>query len=269
MSEREMLQRARPATFDERLTAFLVDALLFYGLALLLMKLAQPQVPVLVNPDGLKYLYATMGLLALYHAGLSAMGRPTAGKALLGLRVVGEDLRPLSPPWALARSAGYLLSGVFNLGFLWALFHPEGRAWHDLLAGSRVLAVRPRPRPLGLALGGASLLFLAGTFLWQNLGAPRFYRVQTLVSARTTMKSVGVLNEVHRHVYGRYTENLDRLLTLTPDPEGFRGALVSGLSPDHGILIRVDDDGQGYSILANARDLRRTRLEIRGPVQAL
>ncbi len=77
-----------------------------------------------------------LGYFALLHAG----GGQTLGKALLGIRVVRADGRPLDLGRGLARALGYALSAaVFGIGFLLALLPPH-RALHDYLAGSAVLS---------------------------------------------------------------------------------------------------------------------------------
>lgn len=64
----------------------------------------------------------------------------TPGKRLMKLRVVSEDGAPLDKRQRLARSAISTVSGsVFFLGYLWALWEPRRRTWHDLMAGTRVV----------------------------------------------------------------------------------------------------------------------------------
>ena len=69
----------------------------------------------------------------------------TAGKALLGLRVVRSDPRhPSMTKLSLARSclrvASYWLSAVpLGIGFLCAVFDEEHRTLHDRIAGTRVI----------------------------------------------------------------------------------------------------------------------------------
>jgi len=76
--------------------------------------------------------YATLG---------GALGGATPGKRLLGLRVVARDGRPPSWGRSLARALLALASAAFlGLGFLLALFTRSGRALHDLLAGTWVVA---------------------------------------------------------------------------------------------------------------------------------
>jgi len=67
-------------------------------------------------------------------------GGQTIGMRAWRLRVVSTHGAALTGPRALARFAASLLSLlVLGMGFLWCLFEPERRGWHDLLAGSRVI----------------------------------------------------------------------------------------------------------------------------------
>ncbi len=91
----------------------------------------------------------------------------TYGKHLLGIRVAGEDGERLGYGRAgartLARAASLLPLG---LGYLWALWDREGRAWHDHLARSWVLAV-PAPR-----LGPVRFTRLSLGPVWRALRTP-------------------------------------------------------------------------------------------------
>jgi uncharacterized RDD family membrane protein YckC len=71
-----------------------------------------------------------------FHAGLGA----TPGKLLFGLRVVRVDGVPLTFPRALFRFLAELVSiASMGIGYLVAPLHPERRALHDLMAGTRVI----------------------------------------------------------------------------------------------------------------------------------
>ena len=71
-----------------------------------------------------------------FHAGLGA----TPGKLLFGLRVVRMDGGTLTFPRALARFLAELVSlAAMGIGYLVAPLHPERRALHDLIAGTRVI----------------------------------------------------------------------------------------------------------------------------------
>ncbi len=67
----------------------------------------------------------------------------TPGKWILGLRVVDGATGGV-PPWPrlVLRYAGYLVSAVaFCLGYLWMIWNPRRRCWHDMMAGTLVIRV--------------------------------------------------------------------------------------------------------------------------------
>lgn len=66
----------------------------------------------------------------------------TVGKMALSLAVVDEASgEPITVLQGLVRYAGYLVSALpLGLGFLWVAFDERRRGWHDLLAGTVVLA---------------------------------------------------------------------------------------------------------------------------------
>ena len=68
----------------------------------------------------------------------------TPGKRVFGLRVLAMDGRALSLPRAALRYfAGSLSWLSLNLGHALALFRRDGRALHDLIAGTAVIARSP------------------------------------------------------------------------------------------------------------------------------
>ena len=89
--------------------------------------------------------YVAVAVVALLNlvlvAGLS--GR-TLGKWIAGLRIERRDGEPLSFGRALVRhTVGYALTlATLGLGFLLAAFNSQGRALHDLLAGTIVVRSR-------------------------------------------------------------------------------------------------------------------------------
>ena len=69
----------------------------------------------------------------------------TLGKIMLGLRVVKKNGRRISWLDALLRNVfGYTVSGLFLLGYIWAIFDREKQAWHDKMAGTVVVDERNR-----------------------------------------------------------------------------------------------------------------------------
>ena len=70
----------------------------------------------------------------------------TLGKKLFGIYVVDEKTRTfLSRKQAIIRLVGYVGSYLMiGCGFLMAAFHPQKKAFHDLVAGT--VSVRRRPK---------------------------------------------------------------------------------------------------------------------------
>ncbi|HAB17693.1 MAG TPA: RDD family protein [Verrucomicrobiota bacterium] len=67
----------------------------------------------------------------------------TPGKQLLGLRIVREDGSRLGYGRAALRFAAELVTMMtFGAGYLLIAIHPEKRALHDLLAGTKVIRLR-------------------------------------------------------------------------------------------------------------------------------
>ena len=63
----------------------------------------------------------------------------TLGKMFFGLQVVSADGTPISFGIAFLRAVGYLVSGIFYLGFIWAAFDKRKQGWHDKIAGTVVI----------------------------------------------------------------------------------------------------------------------------------
>ena len=79
-----------------------------------------------------------------YFSAFTAVGGQTIGKMALRLRVVSEDHRSVDTAAALRRAVvGVASTIVLGLGLLPAFFDPERRAFHDRVARTRVIALRP------------------------------------------------------------------------------------------------------------------------------
>lgn len=77
--------------------------------------------------------------VAYFFLSVAIAGR-TVGKALMGVRVVGLKGGRLPPGRSLLRAFAYLVSLIpLAAGFLWVLVDRDRRAWHDHIAGSRVV----------------------------------------------------------------------------------------------------------------------------------
>ena len=82
-------------------------------------------------------------LNAGYLVALTAAGGQTIGKMACRLRVADEDGGPVPLPRALVRAFWTPVSMTVGLGVVWVCLGREGRTLHDVLAGTRVLAVPP------------------------------------------------------------------------------------------------------------------------------
>lgn len=164
--------------FLERLVAFFIDAKIFIlSAGLIAMGLVACGLPEAVA--GLLFPV----LFLAYHALLNSELRQTPGKWIVGIRVVAVDGSPLSKMSALKRGAAYVLSAIpLGLGFFWVLFQKDKRAWHDSLAGSRVVEARPRGTVARVIIAISAILIvgynLAGTMnYFYNRGLARAERM--------------------------------------------------------------------------------------------
>ena len=131
----------RRAAFMSRAIAYLLDGLLLDGARTLALMGLGWEIDIFEQADLLPSLALSVLMSCVYHSFCWAGFGATPGKALLGLRVVrASDGGSLSLPRALLRWAGYLLSSLpLGLGFIAASWDPQGRAWHDRLAGTLVI----------------------------------------------------------------------------------------------------------------------------------
>lgn len=94
--------------------------------------------------------FIALGVTALNFVVLAGVRGQTLGKWATGLRIEQQDGKPLSFLTTLVRHlVGYPLSLLtLGIGFLISVFNPQGRALHDMIAGTVVVLDRERrPRP--------------------------------------------------------------------------------------------------------------------------
>jgi uncharacterized RDD family membrane protein YckC len=133
------------APFALRCGAVLVDYVILVAILAFATLLAR-----LFDGAGSGTFFLTAGYLAAAAVGVLNFGLVvgisgrTLGKWVAGLRIERLDGEPLSFARALLRHlVGYPLTLLtLGLGFLVAAFHPQGRALHDLLAGTVVVRSR-------------------------------------------------------------------------------------------------------------------------------
>lgn len=84
----------------------------------------------------------------LYHVVLWTWKGTTIGGIVFGLKIIREDGRPVTLAVAFVRSLASLFSLIaLGLGFFWAGWSREKRAWHDRIAGTIVVQM-----PRGMSL---------------------------------------------------------------------------------------------------------------------
>ena len=79
-------------------------------------------------------------LFAIYSISMWLLVDKTLGQALLGLRVLRTDGRPLTLGPAVRRVLGYYVSFLaLFIGFLWVLVDDRRQGWHDKIADTVVV----------------------------------------------------------------------------------------------------------------------------------
>ncbi len=129
---------AGPAGFGIRALALLLDV----GVQLALLAIAVFVLWMLkFNPGRFTALVPAAVSLG-YQVGFLTRSGATPGKHLLGLRVVTHHGEPLPAARVIGRTfASGLSTMFFGLGYLPAVFRPDRRTLHDLLADTRVIRV--------------------------------------------------------------------------------------------------------------------------------
>jgi uncharacterized RDD family membrane protein YckC len=139
--------------FGQRLVAAVIDAFIVIVLSLILGAIASfliLMIAGIVTPqqsvptDFVVALCVAVFSVGYYVRSWSKSGQ-TAGKALMGIKVIGTDGKPVSGGKAFLRYIGYIVSGiVISLGFLWITFDRKRQGWHDKIAGTYVVFVEEK-----------------------------------------------------------------------------------------------------------------------------
>ncbi len=151
-------REARLASVSRRWLAIIIDGLIVGGMTLLLVGASGAFMTIetaLLSDDTTLISTAVaqfqndvlrMNLLvsALYNvAFMSMFNGQTLGKIMLKLRIIKKNGRRISILDAIIRNVfGYTISGMFLLGYLWAMFDRDNQTWHDKLAGTLVVDER-------------------------------------------------------------------------------------------------------------------------------
>lgn len=243
----------------ERFVALLID----WGLIGILYQLGLMAALHWLQPDLVQLYWLLAGVLVpfiLYETIWTSGGRSTLGKKLVGIRVADKNTgEPLGLVRAFVRAVGYVLSGALLMcGFLLAFIDDKHRALQDYMAGSVVIASRPKSWVEKTALTLAGLLLMcgfAGYFYKQLFGAGSLAQQRLISQAKAHVEKIGYLEEVHRLHFGYYTNDLLRLALLSGDPVQFQRDTQKVLDRKD---FRIGVGEKGYKIRARAKDTRRT-----------
>jgi len=133
--------RSQPATFGQRLMAFLIDAMIFIivGGMIGLIGFWFTGRFLITSPNAGRWFWIIWGALAVsmtvYTAVMTSMSGQTFGKQITQIIVLKPDGHILDWQTSSLRTFMAIFSALpLGLGFLWMLWDPKGRTWHDNIA---------------------------------------------------------------------------------------------------------------------------------------
>ena len=249
------------AFFSERVLAFGIDLALAIVGYFLTLKVVFPRYSVSLNPHGYAWIWLWAAIFIAYQAYANAEGRSSWGKALVGIHVADMEGQPLTLGRSALRSVGYLLSGVFYLGFVWPLFNRRLQGWHDLIAKTVVVQDEPRAgRPLVAAGAWAIVAVIAAHAVWTYVLSGPYYRVRTVANAYKGLDNVAALERRYKGEHGKYTDNLFVLADQSGAPNAFMDSM--GMIFETRLGFHIEPHGKGVRISGFARDTKHTPVQI-------
>lgn len=130
----------RPAGFWIRTAAFLIDFLLLNLVEFALVYAISRALGLDPFNEQIVDGVLSVGFYVYYYLFFQVRHQATLGKRWLGLRLISSDGGVFTRGQAALRLFGYLLSLLMmGCGFLMVAFHPEKRAFHDLISRTRVV----------------------------------------------------------------------------------------------------------------------------------
>jgi uncharacterized RDD family membrane protein YckC len=136
------MNRLPAAGFARRIAAAFYDALLLAALLMLVTLVLVAVQGQPLPPGNLVHRLILLGTAAVFFGGFWKHGGQTLGMRTWRIRVELRSGADVDWPVALLRFAAALLSlATVGLGFLWILVDPEKLAWHDRIAGTRVVVL--------------------------------------------------------------------------------------------------------------------------------
>jgi uncharacterized RDD family membrane protein YckC len=207
------------AGFWIRVAAHIIDALILIALGRILEAAVRPLTPPMLAMEvPLAISLIELVINVLYYVILTVKGGQTLGKKALGIKVVMLDGSGVTWGKSVRRWFGYILSTLpLCLGYLWVGLTKGKRAWHDLLAGTKVVYASPeaaargevytpeddKPGKIAIAvLCALGLLFAAAIVLIAAVAIPFLTRIQRGSEDFNTRGRLGSIRSALSIYYG-------------------------------------------------------------------
>jgi len=140
--------RLPPAGLLRRLAALFYDTLVVAALFMLTGFIVLSVTGGTAVPAGTNWFRALLLLVAGSYFCVSwKRGGQTLGMRAWRLRLVDPDGQPVSATATVLRLGAAAVAGLpAGLGYLWSVFDPERRAWHDRWTDTRIVVLPKAPR---------------------------------------------------------------------------------------------------------------------------
>jgi len=135
------------AGIGSRITAFIIDLVLIFGIATLTLGVGLffTGAGFSVSPERfmnvlIPIYFILLFLGSTYFVFLEGFAGKTVGKMIVGIKIIRDDGESMRLWEAFVRWLGYFVSAFFIfIGFIWAIFDSKSQAWHDKFAGTYVV----------------------------------------------------------------------------------------------------------------------------------
>jgi uncharacterized RDD family membrane protein YckC len=255
----------RIGKFSDRFIAYVIDSFPFFGGYYVCVVLLLIRFPHLASKADFPIIFAGFWTaLCWAYQTVGNLAGGTVGKKIMGLGVTDREGRRLGLGRSMLRAFAWFLSiPAFNLGCVIALFHPESRALHDLVAGTLVVEEgRYRsPAESAVVFIGSVILILGmvGGSAAFFLSQPTPNDLKAIAKAREGLLIFAEIEEKYKAENGTYTASLSDIAEASGDVEQFKSAMLEIYDPN---LFQISAGNRGYKISAAALDRKRTRVTV-------
>ena len=257
----EQTEEIVPASFFERVVAFVIDLTVF-NLIVFCVAFLGFKTGLIANDTILKiFTYSSYIVLLLYFVFFTKTGK-TLGKFLVGIEVINKDEKTnLTLKQSIFRTLGYVLDlFTFFGGILLAFFNQKRRTLHDFLGSSIVISTRRKSPSEEMALSILGTVIIGAFVLLSYyilFRAPTPFDEQKIEQAKEQLEDLAYLEELHKDNFGYYTDDLRRLSLISGDGVQLNRDLQSAFKR-RGFKIGLNADKTSYRIEGYAKDSKET-----------